>query len=98
MSILTAYLSVLLFFLVLSVEGKMTGLVIVLAVVNAVSVYLFGFYIGRLALLLDKNWILWAFGSVIVSPFGAIVAYVKMRKLAIEKGWWEPAYLFRSPP
>ena len=60
----------------------------VLGVVNLVSVSLFSFHIGRIALLLGRNWIAWAFGSIVFSPAGAFVAYFRIRNLAKAKAWW----------
>ncbi len=60
----------------------------VLGIVNLVSVSLFSFHIGRVALLLGRNWVAWAFGSIVFSPAGALVAYLKMKNLARERAWW----------
>lgn len=60
----------------------------VLGIVNLIAVSLFSYHIGRVALLLGRNWIVWAFGSIAFSPAGALVAYVRMKNLAKEQGWW----------
>lgn len=60
----------------------------VLGIVNLISVSLFSFHIGRMALLMGRNWIAWAFGSVVFSPAGALVAYFRMKDLAKARAWW----------
>ncbi len=60
----------------------------VLGIVNLLSVSLFSIHIGRIARLLGRNWIAWAFGSIVFSPAGALVAYFRIRNLAKAKAWW----------
>ena len=60
----------------------------VLGIVNLISVSLFSFHIGRMALLLGRNWTAWAFGSIVFSPAGALVAYFRMKDLAKARAWW----------
>lgn len=60
----------------------------VLGIVNLVSVSLFSYHIGRMALLLGRNWSAWAFGSIVFSPAGALVAYFRMKNLARARAWW----------
>ncbi len=60
----------------------------VLGIVNLVSVSLFSIHMGGIARLLGRNWIVWAFGSIVFLPAGALVAYFRMKNLAKAKAWW----------
>jgi hypothetical protein len=86
-SLFTAYISLILFLFVFSLDSNLVVLLTILGIVNAVSLLSFSYSIGRLALLLEMNWIVWGFGSIIFSPIGTIIFYLKMKKHTKEKGW-----------
>lgn len=86
-SIFTAYISLSLFIIVFYLDSNLVALLTILGIVNVLSVFSFSYSIGRLALLLEMNWIVWGFGSIIFSPIGAIIFYLKMKKHTKEKGW-----------
>ena len=87
-SLTAAYSSAALLIAVFLWDSESDLILAVLGVVNLVAVSLFSFHIGRIALLLQRNWIVWAFGSIAFSPAGALVAYFRMKSLAKARAWW----------
>ena len=87
-SLAAAYSSAALLIAVFFWDSRSDLILAVLGIVNLIAVSLFSFHIGRIALLLGRNWIAWAFGSIVFSPAGALVAYFRMKNLAKAKAWW----------
>ena len=87
-SLAAAYVSGALLIAVFFWNRDLDLILAVLGIVNLISVSLFSFHTGRIALLLGRSWIARAFGSIMLSPAGALVAYFKIRHLARERAWW----------
>ena len=64
--------------------AKILGVVVIALVVSGLMFY---YYLSCCVAVLRKSTIVWVGLSFITAPIGPIVAYWKMRGIAIEKGW-----------
>lgn len=55
---------------------------------GSISGLVYLFTIGQLAGQADKSVVLWVLGTMIFPLFGHIIGYIRMRGIAIGKGWF----------